>query len=201
MQWNPDVVESTFICEFHNEVAVQTDFNAQVSFLPELLKSYMNDDKHENVKMRSPTTPPSSSNSPNASSTDKQAEKIKKDLRQYICRQWVIDPKIRFIDRFKWNPPIVDEILKKLQVRLAIRAINTRSRSLTIERPSQKSCNEEFWIVATSLSCHFWSKSLTNHLENKPFEIMLVYRLLTFLKSSASSCHNFLNWHSTDSLC
>ena len=29
------------ICEFHDTVNVQTDFNAQVSFLPELLKTYM----------------------------------------------------------------------------------------------------------------------------------------------------------------
>lgn len=34
------VVESSFISEFFDAVGVQTDFNAQVSFLPELLKSY-----------------------------------------------------------------------------------------------------------------------------------------------------------------
>ncbi|PIO57510.1 hypothetical protein TELCIR_21076, partial [Teladorsagia circumcincta] len=34
-------VHSTFVCDFLDAVCVQTDFNAQVSFLPELLKSYM----------------------------------------------------------------------------------------------------------------------------------------------------------------
>lgn len=35
-----EVVQSSFICEFHSAVCVQTDFNAQVGFLPDLLKSY-----------------------------------------------------------------------------------------------------------------------------------------------------------------
>ncbi|VDL68091.1 unnamed protein product [Nippostrongylus brasiliensis] len=34
-------VHSTFVCDFLDAVCVQTDFNAQVSFLPELLKSYI----------------------------------------------------------------------------------------------------------------------------------------------------------------
>ncbi|CAD5207349.1 unnamed protein product [Bursaphelenchus okinawaensis] len=100
-----DVVESTVICEFHNAVCVQTDFNAQVGFLPELLKSYMlsNDDKQK----------PSTSKEPDLEST---IDKSKKDIRQYICRQWIVDPKIRFIDRFKWNPPVIDDVLRKLQI-------------------------------------------------------------------------------------
>lgn len=36
-----ETVFSSFICDFSNAVGVQTDFNAQVSFLPELLKSYI----------------------------------------------------------------------------------------------------------------------------------------------------------------
>lgn len=43
-------------------------------------------------------------------------ETIKKDQRHYVCQKWIVDPKIQFIDRFKWNPPVVDDILKKLQV-------------------------------------------------------------------------------------
>lgn len=38
---DPDIVENTFICNFYDAVCVQTDFNAQVGFLPELLKSYI----------------------------------------------------------------------------------------------------------------------------------------------------------------
>lgn len=37
----PLTVQSSFTCDFRNTVGVQTDFNAQVSFLPELLKSYI----------------------------------------------------------------------------------------------------------------------------------------------------------------
>lgn len=40
----------------------------------------------------------------------------KRDPRKYECIRWVVDPKIRFIDRFKWNPPVIDEVLRKLQV-------------------------------------------------------------------------------------
>lgn len=45
-------------------------------------------------------------------------EITKKDRRQYVCQKWIVDPKIHFIDRFKWNPPVVDDILKKLQVNI-----------------------------------------------------------------------------------
>lgn len=38
---NTDIVENTFVCNFFDAVCVQTDFNAQVGFLPELLKSYI----------------------------------------------------------------------------------------------------------------------------------------------------------------
>uniref|UniRef100_A0AC34Q7C9 Uncharacterized protein n=1 Tax=Panagrolaimus sp. JU765 TaxID=591449 RepID=A0AC34Q7C9_9BILA len=40
IQDEPELVESSFVSEFHSAVCVQTDFNAQVGFLPELLKSY-----------------------------------------------------------------------------------------------------------------------------------------------------------------
>ncbi|VDM59518.1 unnamed protein product [Angiostrongylus costaricensis] len=40
----------------------------------------------------------------------------KTDRRRYICDKWAVDPKIRFIDRFRWNPPVIDDILRKLQI-------------------------------------------------------------------------------------
>ncbi|EPB75014.1 hypothetical protein ANCCEY_05883 [Ancylostoma ceylanicum] len=40
----------------------------------------------------------------------------KTDRRRYLCEKWAVDPKIRFIDRFRWNPPVIDEILRKLQI-------------------------------------------------------------------------------------
>uniref|UniRef100_F1KPJ4 Bridge-like lipid transfer protein family member 1 C-terminal domain-containing protein n=1 Tax=Ascaris suum TaxID=6253 RepID=F1KPJ4_ASCSU len=88
-------VRSSFICEFHDTVSVQTDFNAQVSFLPELIKTYMGN--KEQTK-------------------EEKAADLNRDFRRYVCDKWIVDPKIRFIDRFKWNPPVIDEILRKLQI-------------------------------------------------------------------------------------
>ncbi|OZC12379.1 hypothetical protein X798_00010 [Onchocerca flexuosa] len=84
-------IYSSFICEFHDSVNVQTDFSAQVSFLPELINTYMK-------------------------TKEEKAVDVNRDFRRYICERWVVDPKIRFIDRFKWNPPVIDEILRKLQI-------------------------------------------------------------------------------------
>uniref|UniRef100_A0A158Q731 FSA_C domain-containing protein n=1 Tax=Elaeophora elaphi TaxID=1147741 RepID=A0A158Q731_9BILA len=86
-------VHSSFICEFHDSVNVQTDFSAQVSFLPELINTYM--------KMKT---------------KEEKAVDVNRDFRRFICERWVVDPKICFIDRFKWNPPVIDEILRKLQI-------------------------------------------------------------------------------------
>ncbi|KHJ85176.1 hypothetical protein OESDEN_15101 [Oesophagostomum dentatum] len=88
-------VHSTFVCDFLDAVCVQTDFNAQVSFLPELLKSY--------IQVSDSPIP-----------VEKPVQKT--DRRRYLCEKWAVDPKIRFIDRFRWNPPVIDEILRKLQV-------------------------------------------------------------------------------------
>uniref|UniRef100_A0A0N4XLI2 FSA_C domain-containing protein n=1 Tax=Nippostrongylus brasiliensis TaxID=27835 RepID=A0A0N4XLI2_NIPBR len=85
-------VHSTFVCDFLDAVCVQTDFNAQVSFLPELLKSYIQ-----------------------VSDSPMPVSPVKTDKRRYQCEKWAVDPKIRFIDRFRWNPPVIDEILRKLQ--------------------------------------------------------------------------------------
>ncbi|VDK28663.1 unnamed protein product [Gongylonema pulchrum] len=85
-------VRSSFICEFHDSVNVQTDFSAQVSFLPELINTYVKKQTKE-----------------------EKAADMNRDFRQYVCERWTVDPKIRFIDRFKWNPPVIDEILRKLQ--------------------------------------------------------------------------------------
>ncbi|CAG9534922.1 unnamed protein product [Cercopithifilaria johnstoni] len=86
-------VHSSFICEFHDSVNVQTDFSAQVSFLPELINTYMKTKTEE-----------------------EKAVDVNRDFRRFICERWVVDPKICFIDRFKWNPPVIDEILRKLQI-------------------------------------------------------------------------------------
>ncbi|PIO73232.1 hypothetical protein TELCIR_04806 [Teladorsagia circumcincta] len=87
-------VHSTFVCDFLDAVCVQTDFNAQVSFLPELLKSYMQVSDSP-LPVENP---------------------VKTDKRRYLCEKWAVDPKIRFIDRFRWNPPVIDEVLRKLQI-------------------------------------------------------------------------------------
>ncbi|KAL3998683.1 Fragile site-associated protein C-terminus family protein [Acanthocheilonema viteae] len=86
-------VHSSFICEFHDSVNVQTDFSAQVSFLPELINTYMK-----------------------TKTKEEKAVDVNRDFRRFICERWVVDPKICFIDRFKWNPPVIDEILRKLQI-------------------------------------------------------------------------------------
>ncbi|VDN01800.1 unnamed protein product [Thelazia callipaeda] len=86
-------VRSSFICEFHDSVNVQTDFSAQVSFLPELINTYMK------IKTE-----------------EEKAVDVNRDFRHFVCERWMVDPKICFIDRFKWNPPVIDEILRKLQI-------------------------------------------------------------------------------------
>lgn len=108
---NPEVVHSSFVSEFHNAVAVQTDFNAQIGFLPELLKSYMK----SHLDKKEPTIP---KEKPSTSQLDEKDSA--KDPRKYECERWIVDPKIRFIERFRWNPPVIDEILKKLQVRIRV---------------------------------------------------------------------------------
>lgn len=37
-------------------------------------------------------------------------------MREFRCETWVCEPRIRFIDYMKWNPPAIDDILKKLQI-------------------------------------------------------------------------------------
>ncbi|KAI1727267.1 hypothetical protein Ddc_04564 [Ditylenchus destructor] len=149
----PLTVQSSFTCDFRNTVGVQTDFNAQVSFLPDLLKSYIVtphdlteailsttlSTSEKRSTPRRPITAVQSSASmsiPSGVSSIHQAasgaaiatsEQIykeynlpstsaNKDPRQYVCLEWTVDPKIQFIDRFKWNPPVIDDILKKLQI-------------------------------------------------------------------------------------
>lgn len=105
-------VMTSFICDFFSEVAIETNFNAQVSFLPELLKSYIKD---------SHTPSSSSSQSSHASpavssSKESVGAEMNKDYRKFKCKNWKVEPKVRFIDRIKWTPPVVDDILKKLQI-------------------------------------------------------------------------------------
>uniref|UniRef100_A0A915PXW3 Bridge-like lipid transfer protein family member 1 C-terminal domain-containing protein n=1 Tax=Setaria digitata TaxID=48799 RepID=A0A915PXW3_9BILA len=93
------------ICDFHYPFGVQTDLTTQINFLPELLRSYLIEQDKEVQK------------GPEISSTDKQEQVEKsKDKRHYICKEWKVDPKIRFIDKVKWDPPVIDEILRKLQI-------------------------------------------------------------------------------------
>jgi hypothetical protein len=111
-----EIVKSSFVCEFHSSVCVQTDFNAQVGFLPELLKSYthspsdgplMSESKDRMVQKAKEIK----AMDPNADPSDE-----KRDPRKYECLRWIVNPQIRFIDRFRWNPPGLDDILRKLQI-------------------------------------------------------------------------------------
>uniref|UniRef100_A0A0R3RW34 FSA_C domain-containing protein n=1 Tax=Elaeophora elaphi TaxID=1147741 RepID=A0A0R3RW34_9BILA len=94
------------ICDFHHPLGVQTDLTTQINFLPELLRSYLIEQDKEVEKEVGKT------------STEKERGKEtgKTDQRQYICKKWKVDPKIRFIDKVKWDPPVIDEILRKLQI-------------------------------------------------------------------------------------
>ncbi|CAG9532925.1 unnamed protein product [Cercopithifilaria johnstoni] len=94
------------ICDFHHPLGVQTDLTTQINFLPELLRSYLiEQDKEVEKEVKS--------------LMEREAERGetgKTDQRQYICKKWKVDPKIRFIDKVKWDPPVIDEILRKLQI-------------------------------------------------------------------------------------
>uniref|UniRef100_A0A914ZX45 Bridge-like lipid transfer protein family member 1 C-terminal domain-containing protein n=1 Tax=Parascaris univalens TaxID=6257 RepID=A0A914ZX45_PARUN len=94
-QKRPQKVTMMLSCKFHGSLGVQTDFSTQVSFLPELIKSYMPS------KMRK-------------SKTGIGIEQT--DDREFICERWDVQPRIRFIDNVKWDPPVIDEILRKLQI-------------------------------------------------------------------------------------
>ncbi|KAK0421995.1 hypothetical protein QR680_007305 [Steinernema hermaphroditum] len=101
-------VKSSFICEFHNAICVQTDFNAQVSFLPELIKMYAASAKSEAAEI--------SASKRGQNALEGEKVEASRDTRKYNCEVWTVDPKIGFIDRFKWNPPVIDDILRKLQI-------------------------------------------------------------------------------------
>ncbi|KAF1770324.1 hypothetical protein GCK72_002142 [Caenorhabditis remanei] len=107
----PMEVSTTFVCDFFSEVAIETNFNAQVSFLPELLKSYIKESHNSSSSSHSTHSSPAVS-----SSKESITSETSKDLRTFICKEWKVEPKVRFIDRIKWTPPVVDEILKKLQI-------------------------------------------------------------------------------------
>lgn len=107
----PMEVFTTFVCDFFSEVAIETNFNAQVSFLPELLKSYLKESHNSSSSSHS-----SHSSIAVSSSKESVAPETSKDPRIFICKEWKVEPRVRFIDRIKWTPPVVDEILKKLQI-------------------------------------------------------------------------------------
>uniref|UniRef100_A0A914ZZ88 Bridge-like lipid transfer protein family member 1 C-terminal domain-containing protein n=1 Tax=Parascaris univalens TaxID=6257 RepID=A0A914ZZ88_PARUN len=102
-QKRPQKVTMMLSCKFHGSLGVQTDFSTQVSFLPELIKSYMPSKvpQRKFFKMRK-------------SKTGIGIEQT--DDREFICERWDVQPRIRFIDNVKWDPPVIDEILRKLQV-------------------------------------------------------------------------------------
>ncbi|VIO89935.1 Uncharacterized protein BM_BM1560 [Brugia malayi] len=97
----------SLICDFHHALGVQTDLSTQINFLPELLRSYLIE-QDKDVKKEIGKLPMEEKLG--------KGETEKTDKRQYICKQWKVDPKIRFIDKVKWDPPVIDEILRKLQI-------------------------------------------------------------------------------------
>lgn len=117
----PDVAEvrmvhTSFVCDFYSEVAIETDFNAQVSFLPDLLKSYLNEPTTgAGTQSNSSTVSPVITEVSSMESQQPPEQKTP-DPRIFVCQRWVVEPRIRFIDRIKWKPPVVDDILKKLQI-------------------------------------------------------------------------------------
>uniref|UniRef100_A0A914WS45 Bridge-like lipid transfer protein family member 1 C-terminal domain-containing protein n=1 Tax=Plectus sambesii TaxID=2011161 RepID=A0A914WS45_9BILA len=103
----PSPVVCAFIAEFHNALGIKTDFSAQVTFLPELLKSYL---KNQD----GPSSEASAQR--RGGRTEHPTEELQKDTREFRCETWICEPRIRFIDYMKWNPPAIDDILKKLQI-------------------------------------------------------------------------------------
>uniref|UniRef100_A0A8R1HHP8 FSA_C domain-containing protein n=2 Tax=Caenorhabditis japonica TaxID=281687 RepID=A0A8R1HHP8_CAEJA len=108
----PMEVFTTFVCDFFSEVAIETNFNAQVSFLPELMKSYLKESSSASSHSATSTT----SSPAISSSKESVGSDGPKDPRIFTCKVWQVEPRVRFIDRIKWTPPVVDEILKKLQI-------------------------------------------------------------------------------------
>ncbi|VDN84878.1 unnamed protein product, partial [Brugia pahangi] len=79
----------SLICDFHQALGVQTDLSTQINFLPELLRSYLIE-QDKDVKKEMGKLPMEEKLG--------KGETEKTDKRQYICKQWKVDPKIRFID-------------------------------------------------------------------------------------------------------
>uniref|UniRef100_A0A183DRQ7 FSA_C domain-containing protein n=1 Tax=Gongylonema pulchrum TaxID=637853 RepID=A0A183DRQ7_9BILA len=114
------------ICEFHYALGVQTDFTTQANFLPELLLSYLPKQKESQpvgaLSSKEKSTEKSENEEedqrkyvctewkvdPKIRFIDKVNENEEEDQRKYVCTEWKVDPKIRFIDKVKWDPPIFD---------------------------------------------------------------------------------------------
>ncbi|VDN07640.1 unnamed protein product [Thelazia callipaeda] len=113
-------VVSSLVCDFHYALGVQTDFTAQVSFLPELLRSYLIEMVRHQINLPGNVLflhQDKRNQEESKKLSNKQGdEQIKCDQRQYICKEWKVDPKLRFIDKVKWDPPVIDDILRKLQI-------------------------------------------------------------------------------------
>ena len=79
----PMEVSTTFVCDFFSEVAIETNFNAQVSFLPELLKSYIKESHNSSSSSHSTHSSPAVS-----SSKESITSETSTDLRSFICKEW-----------------------------------------------------------------------------------------------------------------
>ncbi|GMT28528.1 hypothetical protein PFISCL1PPCAC_19825, partial [Pristionchus fissidentatus] len=95
----PREVKSTFTCQFYGVVSIQTELNAQLGFLPDLVNSYKKKESAAKNELKTETN--------GVTSTDERVHK---------CIEWDVEPRIGFIDKFRWEPPVIDEVLKKLQI-------------------------------------------------------------------------------------
>uniref|UniRef100_A0A0N5B9N6 FSA_C domain-containing protein n=1 Tax=Strongyloides papillosus TaxID=174720 RepID=A0A0N5B9N6_STREA len=96
------VVDCSFICDFHDLVSLLPDPNSQLGFLPKLIQSYKIDD-------------------PDQQHGDKiiiHSKEGSRDTRIYECHTWHVDPRLQFLNtnRSKWNSPVIDDILKMLKI-------------------------------------------------------------------------------------
>uniref|UniRef100_A0A0N4ZSK5 FSA_C domain-containing protein n=1 Tax=Parastrongyloides trichosuri TaxID=131310 RepID=A0A0N4ZSK5_PARTI len=95
------VVDCSFICDFHDLVSLLPDPNAQLGFLPKLIQSYKISDTDQQH-----------------SDKNTDSSKSTKDPRKYECHTWHVDPRLQFLNtnRSKWNSPVIDDILKILKI-------------------------------------------------------------------------------------
>ncbi|CEF63634.1 Fragile site-associated protein, C-terminal domain-containing protein [Strongyloides ratti] len=100
------VVDCSFICDFHDLVSLLPDPNSQLGFLPKLIQSYKIDDSDQQNGDKNINNPKDTS------------KENTKDPRIYECHTWHVDPRLQFLNtnRSKWNSPVIDDILKMLKI-------------------------------------------------------------------------------------